>query len=123
MKDIKVNRIPKVPAKIQPKIENLYYRENKIEDKNKSEKNFLSSLSYILFAFMTVSVFTYIFFVTSTFYYAIKERQVLTSKNNINQNELANIFEENKKFLVIEKSKNSKISYINVNQDISISLK
>ena len=109
MKDIKINKVQKM------------LKVNKIEEEFSKEKS--SFFSYILLAFMSSSILVYIFFVTSTFYFAIEERQILLQKNSIVQNELTNIFEENKKFLTTEKAKSQRISYINVSLISSISLK
>ncbi len=112
MRDIKI----KQPLKYLNSIKKEAQKENKTAGKS-------SSLPFVLFTFMSVSVFLYIYFMTSIFYFAIEERQILMKKNNIAVNELANILEENKNFLITEKTKSDRISYINTTQNSSISLK
>ena len=96
---------------------------DKVLENKKNETHTSNFFSYTLFAFMNISIIAYLFFVTSTFYLAIQERQILLQKNSVAQKELTSVFEENKRFLTSEKSKSERISYINTNAERSISLK
>jgi len=83
------------------------------------DKKSVFNISTILFAFMSASVFCYVFLVSSSIFYAVKESQFaykIESIENTTQSQFAN--EEIK-----ITANTNRISYINKNADTAISLK
>lgn len=119
MKDIKVQKIKIKKVEMPVQAESSV---SQISTKSiKKEK--IKLTPFVFFGLMSVSVFVYIFFLSSTFFYAIKEREVVMNTEKIAKSENINIVEENKKFLTAQKERNNNISYINVNKDVDISFK
>jgi hypothetical protein len=84
-----------------------------------SSKNTYSKGSIFLFAVMTMSMFFYIFMISSSVFYAVRQSQ-FTYKSDSLIDVAANLNIGNEQ---LEKYSHDRISYINKDSDTSISLK
>jgi hypothetical protein len=112
MKDIKIK---KVEEKIKP---------NKILEKSivVTDNAKISRFSSTLFGFMALSIFTYVFFVSSSIFYAVQEREFVFKQENIATESLAQNSEQ-EEFKLLTKNNSSKVSFLNKDSDDTITLK
>jgi len=118
MRDIKVKRNIKtnkiVEKKFTPKVDT--FRSSQSTAPKSKYKT--SALSTILFAFMSMSVFVYVFFVSSSVFYAVKEGQSIFKAESI-----TNVTSADEVDPIRMNFKKEKISYINKETDLNITLK
>lgn len=115
MKDIKTKQFIKQQNTVEQnkKVES----ERVIENKKSEDFRF----GKMVFSSLCLSVFLYLFFVTSTIYYAVNTQKYASKIESINH--LA-VFTEDENFNIENlNNKKDKISFINKNSDTAISLK
>lgn len=112
MKDIKIK---KVAEKVKP---------NKILEKNivVTENTVINKFSSILFGFMTISIFTYVFFVSSSIFYAVKEREFVFQQESLITESLSQN-KEIEEFKLLTKNNSNKVTFLNKKSDDTITLR
>lgn len=111
MKDIKIKKIStdKIPEVVETNVETTDF----------SVKKNYSTMSLILFGFMTVSMMGYVFMISTSVYYAVKINQFSSKEKSISFTSSSSIDAT----INNSKSDASRISYVNKDLDTSITLK
>lgn len=123
MRDIKINKTQNNIVKTNKIIERkattptLFKSSGRVD--MKLSNNTKSVFSTILFAFTTMSIFCYIFLVSSSVYFAVKESQYAYKSENLDNIALVDMGIEELKM----NTNSQRISYINKKADTAISMK
>lgn len=122
MMDIKVKRAAQVLKSNETveKVDKLEVVETQTTTINKTVKRQYSLVSLISFVFMFVSISSYIFLISSSVFYAVKQSQYSYKIEKISSATSISTSEDDK---VLNKNFRERISYINLDSDTSISLK
>lgn len=117
MRDIKVEQIKKVSIVENNETKEIVTQNTYVEKK----ESFV--LGKVLLSTLCLSVFTYLFFVTSTIYYALNTQKVAHSIENLKIDYTYNSEDTDNYFTSSEVAKKDRVTFINVNSDAAISLR
>ena len=118
---MKTNKIPQKVNEFQ--MEDTFEVEEAVVTLNNKVSK-ISIFSSILFVFMIGSISTYVFMVSSTVYFAVKESRFTYKSESFKNSNLTILNSETiAEFGKADKNNDSKISYINIDPERNISLK